>query len=246
MELIIFGLITGAVYAIAASGLVVTYSTSGIFNFAHGALGMFCAYLYWDLRFNDQHKFWFIPHDSALQGKWPAPLALAAVLLVVAPALGAFIYRVIIRGLQGTSEIVKLVIPVSLMLGAISSAGWIWKTDKPHSLRPWWGQQSTVDIFGQSVQYHELAIVAIAIGLAIGLRILLYRTRTGVATDPARRPVSPCRPTAAAPTSPSATTTASQQSTWRTAASARGSRSARTPSRCCSMRRASGSMRSTC
>ena len=43
MELIIFGLITGAVYAIAATGLVVTYSTSGIFNFAHGALGMFCA-----------------------------------------------------------------------------------------------------------------------------------------------------------------------------------------------------------
>ena len=181
MELIIFGLITGAVYAIAASGLVVTYSTSGIFNFAHGALGMFCAYIYWDLRFNDEHRFWFIPRDSALQGRWPAPLALAAVLLVIAPALGAFIYRVIIRGLQGTSEIVKLVIPVSLLLGAISTAGWIWKTDRPHSLRPWWGPESTVDVFGQSVQYHEVAIVAIALALAVGLRILLYRTRTGVA-----------------------------------------------------------------
>jgi branched-chain amino acid transport system permease protein len=181
VELIVFGLITGAVYAIAASGLVVTYSTSGIFNFAHGALGMLCAYIYWDLRFNDSHKFWLIPQDSALQGKWPAPLALAAVLLVIAPLLGAFIYRVIIVGLHGTSEIVKLVIPVSLLLGAIQFAGWIWKTDKSHTLRPWFGPDSTVKIFGQVVQYHQISIVVIAIVLAVGLRVLLFRTRTGVA-----------------------------------------------------------------
>src|SRR5205823_8597712 len=53
MNLLINGLITGAVFAIAASGLVVTYSTSGVFNFAHGALGMLCAYVYWDLRVNE-------------------------------------------------------------------------------------------------------------------------------------------------------------------------------------------------
>jgi len=181
VELIIFGLITGAVYAIAASGLVVTYATSGIFNFAHGALGMFCAYVYWDLRFNDDHKFWFIPRDSALQGAWPAPLALAAVLLVIAPLMGAVIYRVIIRGLQDTSEVVKLVVPVSLMLGAIALAGWVWKTDRPHTLRPWFGPESTVDVLGESVLYHQISVVVIAIVLAVGLRVLLYRTRTGVA-----------------------------------------------------------------
>ena len=37
----------GALYAVAASGLVLTYTTSGIFNFAHGAFGMFAAFLYW-------------------------------------------------------------------------------------------------------------------------------------------------------------------------------------------------------
>ena len=57
MNLLINGLITGAVFAIAASGLVVTYSTSGVFNFAHGALGMLCAYVYWDLRVNDNHSW---------------------------------------------------------------------------------------------------------------------------------------------------------------------------------------------
>ena len=39
----IAGLSTAAIYAIAASGLVVTYTTSGIFNFAHGAFGMLAA-----------------------------------------------------------------------------------------------------------------------------------------------------------------------------------------------------------
>ena len=37
------GLVTAALYAIAASGLVVTYTTSGVFNFAHGAFGMMAA-----------------------------------------------------------------------------------------------------------------------------------------------------------------------------------------------------------
>jgi branched-subunit amino acid ABC-type transport system permease component len=52
VNLLVNGLVTGAIFGIAACGLVLTYSTSGIFNFAHGALGMFCAYVYWDLRYN--------------------------------------------------------------------------------------------------------------------------------------------------------------------------------------------------
>ena len=96
MNLLINGLITGAVFAIAASGLVVTYSTSGVFNFAHGALGMLCAYVYWDLRVNDDHTWPLLP-----KGAWPAPLALGFVLLVFAPLLGALLYRVVIRGLAG-------------------------------------------------------------------------------------------------------------------------------------------------
>ena len=43
----IAGLVTGAVYGIAASGLVLTYTTSGIFNFAQGAIAMLAAYAYW-------------------------------------------------------------------------------------------------------------------------------------------------------------------------------------------------------
>ena len=35
----IVGLTIAAIYAVIASGLVLTYTTTGIFNFAHGAAG---------------------------------------------------------------------------------------------------------------------------------------------------------------------------------------------------------------
>src|SRR3954471_21780644 len=81
----ISGIATGSIYAVAASGLVVTYTTSGIFNFAQGAIGMVMAFLYWELRVN-QH--------------WSAPVALFVVLVIAAPLFGAVIERVIMRRLQ--------------------------------------------------------------------------------------------------------------------------------------------------
>ena len=57
----IVGLTIAAIYAVIASGLVLTYTTTGIFNFAHGATGMLFAFTYWQLRFD-----W----------GWPAPVAL--------------------------------------------------------------------------------------------------------------------------------------------------------------------------
>jgi branched-subunit amino acid ABC-type transport system permease component len=165
MNLLINGLVTGAVFAIAASGLVVTYSTSGVFNFAHGALGMLCAYVYWDVRVNKA---------------WPAPIALAFVLLLFAPALGALLYRVVIRGIQDTSEVVKLVVPISVLLALIATANWIWKPDNPHSIQPFFGPDNKVVVFGVVLLWHDITILVVAVALAVGLRLLLYRTRVGV------------------------------------------------------------------
>ena len=47
---VLAGLVAGSVYAIAAMGLVVTYRTTGLFNFAHGATGMAVAYAFYTLR----------------------------------------------------------------------------------------------------------------------------------------------------------------------------------------------------
>ena len=49
LEFTVIGIVLGSAYAVAASGLVVTYATSGIFNIAHGAIGMSMAFVYWQL-----------------------------------------------------------------------------------------------------------------------------------------------------------------------------------------------------
>jgi len=97
----IVGIVTGSIYAIAASGLVVTYTTSGVFNFAHGAIGMVSAFLYWQVK-----------EDWGL-GTWPA---LILVLLVFAPLFGLFLERVLMRPLAGKPTGVSLVVTVGLLV----------------------------------------------------------------------------------------------------------------------------------
>ena len=50
LPFLVVGVTTGAVYALASMGLVLTYTTSGVFNFAHGAVGMFATYIFYVLR----------------------------------------------------------------------------------------------------------------------------------------------------------------------------------------------------
>ena len=164
------GIAVAAVYAIAASGLVVTYTTSGIFNFAHGAFGMMAAFTYWQLH---------APVDKGGWG-WSTIPALAMVILVIAPLFGALVERVVIRGLDGASEVVKIVVTVSLMLGLLGAANWIWPANRGRSLERFFAGQQVV-IGGVGVPYHRLIILATAAAIAISLRLLLYRTRAGVA-----------------------------------------------------------------
>ena len=139
------GLATGAIYAIAASGLVLTYTTSGIFNFAHGAIGMVSAFLYWQLRFDWQ---------------WPTWLSILLVLFVFAPLFGASIERFILRGLQGSSEVTKVIVTVGLMVGLIGLVGWIWPSESRAEYRPFFdGEQ--ISLGGNNITYHTIITVAV-------------------------------------------------------------------------------------
>ena len=97
----LFGLFSGAAYAIAASGLVLTYATTRVFNIAHGAFGMLLSFVFWDF--------------SVRQGL-PTWLALVLVLFVVAPVIGWFIARFVARGLGDAPASVSLVVTVALLV----------------------------------------------------------------------------------------------------------------------------------
>ena len=67
------GLATSAIFAVAAIGLVLTYTTTGTFNFAHGALATVAAYLFYTLH---------------VQHGMPWPLAAVISVFVAGPILG--------------------------------------------------------------------------------------------------------------------------------------------------------------
>ncbi|MGH9015332.1 MAG: ABC transporter permease subunit [Acidimicrobiia bacterium] len=167
IRLTIFGLVAAAIYFVAASGLVLTYTTSGIFNFAHGAIGMVAAFVYWELRFN--------PDGPVL----PTPLALFLVLGVFAPLFGVLVERVLIRNLQGASLATTLVVTVGMLAALIGLAQTFWPPES-RVVRGFF-EPDDVKILGVNVTWHRIITVLIAVGVAVGLRVLLYRTRIGVA-----------------------------------------------------------------
>lgn len=150
-------------YSITASGLVVTYATSGIFNFAHGALGMLGAFLYWQLT-----VAWHVP----------PLLALPLVLLLVAPLLGALVERVLIRRLYGAALSVTLVVTVGLLLALIGVANLIWSPTTPRLLHPFFAG-SLIHLPGVNVSAHQAIVVIVSVAVAVALRVFLGRTRTG-------------------------------------------------------------------
>ena len=164
----IIGLAFGAIYAIASSGLVVTYATSGIFNFAHGAVGMFAAFLYWQFRWG-----W----------NWPAPIAIVLVVIVICPVFGILLERFVIRGLRNTMEITKIVVPIALLLLLTGGASWIWGDTAPETMRRFFGNariQIGSDESGIFISWNHIIVMIVAIALAALLFVVLYATRIGV------------------------------------------------------------------
>src|SRR4051794_35787074 len=160
----LFGLFSGAAYAIAASGLVLTYATTRVFNIAHGALGMLLSFVFWDF--------------SVRQGM-PPWLALLLVLFVVAPAIGWFLQRFVARGLGDAPASVSLVVTVALLVGCIGVAQQIYQP-AARTVLPFFAG-TTYSIGEATITAHQVITIVASVLVAAGLFLLLTRTRVGTA-----------------------------------------------------------------
>ena len=167
LSLTVAGIATyGCVYAITAMGLVVTYTTSGIFNFAQGAIGMIGAFLFWQVS----------------QGyHWPTWLSFVVVVFVFTPLLGALIERLIVRRLENAALEAKLTVTIALLLLGIAAATAIWNPQVARRI-PQFFNGHQVSIGGVVLTWHQLIVVGASVLAAVGLRLFFYRTRAGVAT----------------------------------------------------------------
>jgi sulfate-transporting ATPase len=163
---LITGIALGSIYGVAAQGLVVTYATSGVFNFAQGAIGMFLAYVYWEFR---------------VQIGLPTIVGILLTVLVAAPVMGILIERGIMRFLTNASIVAQLVVTIGLMLGLMGLAGSLWNPNSnTQRVIPTFFGDSGVNLGSTFLPYFR--VVDIATGIAIGLllRFLLYHTRLGI------------------------------------------------------------------
>src|SRR3954464_10480485 len=85
LSLILAGIGTGCIYSLAGMGLVLTYRATGIFNFAHGAIAMFVAYILW---------------QTNVGWGWPLLLAAPFAILIVGPGIGILLERTVFRPLE--------------------------------------------------------------------------------------------------------------------------------------------------
>ena len=95
--------------------------------------------------------------------------------------MGLGLYVFIMKGLRDTAEVTKIVVTVSILLGMLSISHWFWHPETARTMQMFFGDQSKITVFGASIRYHELICILVAIGIAVGLRILFTKTRAGVA-----------------------------------------------------------------
>lgn len=175
IRFIVVGIVLASIYAIAAAGLVVTYTTSGIFNFAQGAIGMFFAFVYWQLKAEGEVGGWGVP----------AVPALLITVFILAPLLGALIERLIMRRLADAPLVAQLVATIGLLAFFIGLADTIWASNTYRTIGTFFGDASfSTSDFGigdTSVPYYRLVTIIAGIAIAIVLRVVLYRTRLGIA-----------------------------------------------------------------
>src|SRR5947209_6483529 len=109
LSLILAGIGTGCIYSLAGMGIVLTYKATGIFNFAHGAVAMFVAYLLWQMNIA-----WHVPVGIA------APVAI----FLIGPGIGIGLERFVFRPLEvrraSTSE--KLVATLGIFVVLVGLA----------------------------------------------------------------------------------------------------------------------------
>jgi branched-chain amino acid transport system permease protein len=172
LPFIVYGVFAGASYALASMGIVLTYKTAGVFNFAYGGVAMFCAYVFWQFR------------DGWHLNQW---ISLPLVILVVAPGLGILL-EAVFRPLATAAVEVQIVValgvlsffltlvPLNIMFGSTDRN---LATIFSHSH---FRLDGVLVLWGGEPGESGIGPLLVAIAMAVLLYLLLKRTSFGTAT----------------------------------------------------------------
>ncbi len=178
VALLIGGAVSGAVYSLVAVGLVLTYTTSRVFNFAQGAVAFVVTLCFYELT---QGLGWGI-----------VPAVVVSVLLL-APGLGLAVYALVFRKLADAEDSTKIVATIGLSIALPAIALFVVETAVdtfgvdiprgdnilfPPGLGP--SPKVTWSIGPAVIDSNQVIALVIAVVAAGGLWFLLRRTRLGL------------------------------------------------------------------
>jgi branched-subunit amino acid ABC-type transport system permease component len=160
---VIAGISDGAIYSLAALGLVLTYKTSGIFNFAIGTQAAASAYLFYTLR-NTEHLPW--------------PLA-ALLALVVVGLVGSLVLERIAFWLADAPPIMRVVATIGMLvlIQSVLTAAYGEATIPFKAFLPTKG----IHLGSVAVSGSEIIVTLLAVAATAGLYLFFKKHRVGVA-----------------------------------------------------------------
>jgi branched-subunit amino acid ABC-type transport system permease component len=160
---LVVGVVAGSLYGLAGMGLVLTYQTSGILNFAHGAVAAAGAFAFYDLHF--RHGL-------------PWPLALLVSVVGIGVVAGTALER-LARRLAGARPVLAVTATIGLLLGlqGLLTARYGLETRTFPTFLPTAGFR----LAGVTVTAAQVLTVAIALAAGTGLYAFLRVSALGTA-----------------------------------------------------------------
>ncbi|HEX2298695.1 MAG TPA: branched-chain amino acid ABC transporter permease, partial [Pseudonocardiaceae bacterium] len=166
LNLVVTGLVFGAVYTLLALGVVLIYRVSRVVNLAHGAIGVFSTYV-----------FHFV-----LMERFGLPVGVAFCLaLAVGAVTGALTERLWISPVRREGPLVMLITTVAALLVLTEVTYQVWGTNQPVIASIF--SERTIAFAGTGVTIHQLGTAGITLILALALSFALNRTRYGKAVE---------------------------------------------------------------
>lgn len=170
-EIIIYGAISGGVYALLALGFTLIYGVSGVINLAHGSFYMLGAYMFYAFG-----TFGFFGSEPMLASILALILAVLSVGIV-----GGITYRLTIHPVIG-DDVAVMVVTVSLALIFQQLMLLAFGASFP-PVR--WPQDSllatSVPIWGVTVMYSRILALVVSLGLFFSLLVFITKTKIGKA-----------------------------------------------------------------
>ncbi len=143
---------------------MLTYKTSGVFNFAHGALAAVAAYLFYSLHIG--------------QG-WSWPMAAAVAVLLAGPLLG-LVLELLARSIQAASLALQVASTVGLLLVIQAVIVLSYGTLELRTV-PVFLASGDVRLLGTNVRWTDIVTFAFALLTTAGLSVMFRTTRLGTA-----------------------------------------------------------------